>query len=131
MGTVVKVEGLREFTKYLRNVGGKTLPKRIRAANLEVATMAAERIASAAPRGKDSDRDSHPGRLAGATKPLATQRVGRVQIGKGLDYARPVIFGWRRHHIEPHPYPFKVMNAFSGDIPRHYNEAVIEALKEA
>ncbi len=131
MPAVVQVFGLRQFTKYLRDVGGKTLPKRMRMANLTTSQFVADRVQARAPRGKVADRDPHPGQLAGKTKALATQRVGRVQIGRGLLYAKPIIFGWPAHHIKANPYPYEVLDEVRGELPEFYEGAVVDALKDA
>lgn len=131
MGALIKVEGLRQFTTAMRKMGAETLPKQIRLANLSISARVAERIASAAPRGKSEDRDKHPGKLARSTKPRATQRQATVQIGRNLDYAKPVIFGWKKHHITANKYPYEVLDAMRGDIPGDYSKAIEFAITEA
>jgi len=128
---VIRVDGLKETVAYLRKVGGPSLAKSIQKAGKEVSTIIADRMQARAPVGSDATRDKHPGRLKSRIKPLATQRVAKVKIGAGLDYAKPIIFGWKKHHIAPHKFPFEVMDQMKTEIPEIYEKAVEAALKEA
>lgn len=131
MPATVQIVGLRRFVSMMRKLGDETLGRRVRMAHLEVASMVAGRVRSAAPRGTDAERDKHPGRLAAATKPRATQRMAKVEVGKGLIYAKPVIFGWHRHHITANKYPYHVFDEIVEEVPALYNAAIKAAIEEA
>jgi hypothetical protein len=52
--------------------------------------------------------------LRRSVKSRATATTGRVEIGKGVVYSKPVIFGWRRHGISrasPSPHAILARNA--------------------
>lgn len=90
------MEGLRDLTKSLRRIS-KDLPKEVREINLRLAEPVAELAKRKAPK--------KSGKLAGSIRPLATQRGGRVVVGrKSIVYVNPIYWGWARHNIEPHPF---------------------------
>jgi hypothetical protein len=124
---ILEARGLSKFLRNLKLIESD-LPARFRVANLEVAQALATEIAAAAPRGTAAEGDKHPGKLAAATKPMATQTRARVQIGRGVSYAPPVIFGWRKHGIAPNPYPYDVADARRGEILERYRLALEKAL---
>lgn len=127
---IVEARGLKHLVKYLRTVGDKSIPTQFRLANLEIAKSLAAEISSAAPVGTAAERDEHPGKLAAATKAFATPTTARVQIGRGLVYAKPVIFGWKKHGIAKNDYPFRVADTSKTAIIERYHAAIAAALRE-
>jgi hypothetical protein len=126
---ILEARGLSKFLRNLKLIESD-LPARFRVANLEVAQALATEIAAAAPRGTMAEGDKHPGKLAAATKPIVTPGRAKVQIGRGLLYAKPIIFGWRAHNITPNPYPYSVVDARRGEILAKYKAALQKALSE-
>lgn len=127
---VIEARGLKHFVKYLKAAGDVALPAQIRVANLEVAKSLADEISRAAPVGTVQEGDKHPGKLGAATKAFATPTTARVQIGRGLVYAKPVIFGWKKHGIAKNEYPYRIVDARRPDIVTRYHAALAAALKE-
>src|SRR5665213_329419 len=126
-GTIV-VSGLEDFRMYLKSVNGE-MPKQFRAAALEVTKAMAMQVAAAAPVGTAAERDPHPGKLRASVKARATAYSGRVEIGKGIVYSKPIIFGWRKHNIPSNRFPYTVLWANKGLIEARYHAALAAALR--
>lgn len=126
---ILEARGLSAFLRNLRIIGSN-LPAQFRVANLEVATALAQEVAAAAPRGTSAEGDKHPGQLAASTKPVVSPGRAVVRTGAGLLYAKPIIFGWRKHNITPDPYPYDVADARKGEILERYRAALTKALQE-
>jgi hypothetical protein len=126
-GTITVV-GLPAFVKYLKSVESE-LPKQIRRVNLEVTQAMAMQVAQAAPVGTEAERDPHPGKLRASVKARATAYSGRVEVGKGIVYSKPVIFGWRKHNIPSNRFPYTVLWANKGLIEARYHAALAAALR--
>jgi hypothetical protein len=124
----VQVRGVKEFLAYCKVVGETELPKQVRLANMEIVVALAEAIAREAPHGPT-------GRLAASVKPKATPRGASVEIGKGLRYAKPVIFGWKKpdslgrvHGIKGTRFPYKVLDRERPGMTIKWQAAVAKAL---
>jgi len=92
----VKVEGLKELNKALRN-----LPKGFRKEQAAIHKKTAEPVASAAAR----IVPRRSGRLAASIRAQGTQRAGRVAAGKkSVPYAGPIHWGWPARNIKPQPF---------------------------
>ena len=131
--TVIEAQGLGKFLRYLRSVGGKTLPAQLTVASKVAADDVAAVVAGAIPHGKASDRDKHPGALAGSVRGLASQRVAHVQIGRGVAgaYARPQFFGRKGRYKRMYDPVMDRIEAIELQIREEYVRAVIEALASA
>ena len=130
MSATIEVEGLKPLVKALRQ-SGTGLNKQMRVVNLEVARDAAERIRPHAPRGKGSEGDKHPGALAASIRGTAAQVRGLIKIGGGkIAYASPVLFGWPKHHIRPHPFWQEPLDEGRESMIDKYAAGVVKALKE-
>lgn len=127
---IIEARGLKHFMKYLRVVGDVQLPAEWKLVNLAIAQGLADEIKSAAPVGTRAEGDPHPGALAAATKAFATPTTARVQIGKGLKYTKPIIFGWKRHNIAANRYPYPIVDSRRADIIEKYRVALDVALKD-
>lgn len=135
--TVVEVQGLPSFLKYLKQIGGSTLPTQIRIAGKKVAVDVAEVVRGAIPHGKTEydhgGGDKHPGQLAGSVRGLASARIVHIQIGRGPAgvYARPQLFGRKvryRHFYDP---IMDRVEAITPQIIEEYRDALVEALRDA
>ena len=126
-GTITVV-GLPRFVKYLKTVDSE-LPKQIRLVNLEVTKAMAMQVAAAAPVGTEAERDPHPGLLKRSVKARATAYSGRVEVGKGVVYSKPVIFGWRKHNIQSNRFPYTVLWANKSIIQARYQAALAAAIR--
>lgn len=77
----VKVEGLRELTANLRRVN-RELPKGLTKIHKAIAAPVADKARSKV--------RSRTGRLASTVRPLATQRVARIAVGRASMVYAPI-----------------------------------------
>ena len=54
-----------------------------------------------------------------------------VEVGKGIVYAKPVIFGWHKHGIQSHKYPYDVLDHMRPELVDKYWKAVHAALESS
>lgn len=91
----VRVEGLRELRRGLRQLGEDTAD--LKEANAAAAAIVASAAAARAPR--------RTGRLAATVK--GNRAVGRATVrggGARVPYAGPVHWGWPARHIDGQPF---------------------------
>lgn len=112
----VKVEGLKELTANLRRVN-RELPKGMTAIHKAIAAPVAEKA-----RGKVRSRT---GRLAGTVRPLASQRVARVAVGRAnMVYAPINHYGGYPGDYAGNPFLTDALNESQGQIVRDYDRLV-------
>jgi len=137
-GSVVEVQGLPQFLKYLKQVGDVTMPTQIRLAGKKVALDVADVVRGAIPAGREQydhgGGDKHPGRLKGSVRGLATAKVVHIQIGRGAaqPYARPQLFGRRPDRYKRFYDPIMDrIESITPQIIEEYRDALVAALKDA
>lgn len=96
----IKIEGLSKLSKNLKQLDAQ-LPKELKSVSKDAAELVAEEGRTLAP--------VRTGRLRGAIRAGATAKGGDVRI-TGLIYAKPIHFGWKRHHIQPNPFLYKALD---------------------
>jgi hypothetical protein len=86
----------------------------------------------------DNENDVHSGRLKGSIYPTASATRARVNIGKGVIYAKPVIFGWPAHGmyggnpgtlVAKPAYPWRILEDEHEAIMEQYRLAIDEAIE--
>lgn len=129
----VRVEGLDELRRALREAENPGLPKALAQANKNAAELVAGRAAQAAPH--------RSGRLAASVRALGSQRLGRVKAGNaGVAYAAAIHWGRSignvgrppgnhkgRNPIVGRPFLTDAAARSQGDVVAQY-EAAIRAL---
>ncbi|HAT1503351.1 HK97 gp10 family phage protein [Corynebacterium striatum] len=91
----VKVEGLKELRRTLKQAGGDL--NDLKLANRHAAESIEPIAAGLAPK--------VTGRLVGTLRVGATQKAGLLRSGRKLvPYAGPIHWGWPARGIRPHPY---------------------------
>ena len=98
MDPTVRVEGLKELSKALREAQDKELPKQLREANREIAKRVVDRAEPNVPR--------RTGRLASSVKALASATSASVKAGtpSRTPYAPVIHWGWAAHGIPSTPF---------------------------
>lgn len=91
-GPAVRVEGLRELKRTMRQAGADM-------ADLKEATAAAARTVATASIARAPHRT---GRLAGSVK--GNKAMNRATVGSRLVYGGPIHWGWPGHNIAPQPF---------------------------
>ena len=98
----IRFEGLRDFTRALKNVGDDL--EELKATHKDAAEIVAMRAAVIAPR--------RSGLLADSLRSTGTQAGGRVKAGSAslVPYAGPIHFGWPARSIRPQPFIYDAMD---------------------
>lgn len=99
---VIKVEGLSRLVKNLVAFGEVSMPAEIATANRAASETVASVVRGVLPTGKTSQGDRHPGAWRASVAAKATAIRGRVQVGNGIDYNKPQLYGRRgkfKHRI--------------------------------
>ena len=96
----IKIEGLKELHQNLKKLSDK-LPKELKTVSKDAAEIVATEARTLAP--------VLTGRLRGRVKAGATAKGGDVRI-MGLVYAKPIVFGWKRHNIAPNPFIYHALD---------------------
>lgn len=91
----IKVEGLRQLRKTLREAGDDLSD--LKALNKEAADIAARASAARAP--------VRSGKLKASIRSSGTKTAGIVRAGKkAVPYAGPIHWGWFKRNIKPQPF---------------------------
>jgi hypothetical protein len=99
----IRVEGLSRLVKNLVAFGEVSMPAEIATANRAASETVATVVRGALPTGKTSQGDRHPGAWRSSVQAKATAIRGRVQVGNGIDYSKPQLYGHRgrdKHRID-------------------------------
>ncbi len=115
----VRIDGLRELSRDLKKLSAE-LPKELKAVSKDAAEIVADESRTLAP--------VRSGKLRGKVKAGATAKGGDVRIG-GLPYAGPIVFGWRKHNIEPNPFIFTALDKRRDEVIEKFEKG-IDALVE-
>lgn len=116
----IQVEGLRELSRALRQVGD-TSRVTLKTAALEAANVVADEA-----RGRVPIRS---GRLLSSIRPAG--RVGGAFILAGnakTPYAKPIHFGWKKRNIRPQPFLFDALGAKSSDAGRIFETRIAQLI---
>ena len=131
MAEVINVQGLKPFVKKMKTLGAGGFQKSIQRANKAFVADLAAKMRERAPVGSAQDYDVHPGQLRGSIRTGATAYSAKVKIGRGLVYAKPVIFGWPGHNIMPDLFPYEVLDDSRGTAIELYEQAIVQAIQAA
>ena len=117
----IKVDGLNELRRELRRVKDQELDAEMKQIHQE---LAREVVALAVPHVPVKS-----GRLRASVRSSGTVRdaVGRAG-GASVPYAGPIHWGWKAHHIEPHPFLTDAAAVLEQNITDRYDRQVAEML---
>lgn len=127
MAGAIRVDGLRELQAELRAVD-RALPKQLREANKQAATVVADRAKVLVP--------VRSGRLRGSIGVRAGQRDAQVKAGSAarVPYAGPISFGWpgrpnrargwRGGPIRPQPFLYEARDQRIGAVIAVYEKRI-------
>lgn len=115
--TGVKVQGLTELTRALKNIG---VPNdAIKKAGLDSAQLVMNEARSLVPVRTGRLRDSI--RLGATARGKVTISAGNNRTGKsGIPYANPIHWGWFKRHIAPQPFFAKALGYTRDEIYQNY-----------
>ncbi len=119
----IRVEGLAEVQRELRQLRDKDLDKEMREANKAAATIVKEDAADHAP--------EVTGRLRKSVGVQSSTKNAVVKAGSAtrVPYAGPIHFGWPARHIRPQPFLFSAVRRKAEEVRRAYEER-LDALAE-
>jgi len=112
MTDAIQIEGLNQLVRQLKSLEPDLLVE-YKALNRSLAeTVLAEARATVPVRS---------GRLRDSLRIGVTQRAGIVRVGSsGVNYAKPIHFGWRRRNIEPQPFLYDALDRRRGEVLAAY-----------
>lgn len=117
----VKVEGLAKLARELKAIG-TGLDKELRAVGKDAAELVADETQSRAP--------VLTGRLRNSVKAGVAGNTAFVKTGASLPYAKPIVFGWRRHNISPNPFPYEALDARRQEVIDRYSKGVHDLVEK-
>lgn len=126
----IRISGLRELNKALRDLGDRDLKKALQRVNKSAAQMVQDRSKQLAPVRTGTLRDS--------IKARATVQSGKVIAGTArVNYAAAIMFGTGSreglrgpHNIKKNPFMFDALASARSQIVRQYASAIDELLDE-
>jgi phage gpG-like protein len=129
---VIRVDGLSETRKALREFGDAGLKKALTAANKDISKAVVNKAPNV-PVGTRRYKGHTPGSLKRTVKALASQSSARAKAGSAkVGYAAAIHWGRkRRGRIIARPFLFKAAQSLEGKAQQEYVEAIDDILKRA
>jgi HK97 gp10 family phage protein len=114
----VKVDGLKDLQKQLRQAQDKDMKAALRMANKSGATIVADEARTRVP--------VRTGRLKASIGARAGQSSATVKAGTPgrVPYAGPIHFGWRERGITPQPFLYEALGAKWDDVYKNYDDQI-------
>lgn len=116
----IRVEGGPQLQRAFKRFADGSID--LKGTNQEIADDVAEQA-----------RDQAPvltGRLRRSIKGRGTKRSAYVQAGgRGVPYAGPIHFGWKRRNIEPQPFLYEALDDRKQDVLDRYAKQVVRNVK--
>jgi len=116
----VKIEGLREVNKALRDLGDDT-KNAMKETHLEAARMVLPEAVRIAP--------FRTGNLARSLTATATRTGGRI-TAKATPYAGPIHFGWPARRIKPQPFVYEALDPRRDEVVDVYVKRLNELIEK-
>ena len=110
----VKIEGLSKLSRELKKLSAD-LPKELKTVSKDAAEIVASEARTIVP--------IRTGRLRSRIKAGATAKGGDVRVS-GLIYAKPIHFGWARHHIRPNPFVYHALDSRRAEVIEKFRDGV-------
>ncbi|MFJ4666729.1 HK97-gp10 family putative phage morphogenesis protein [Kitasatospora purpeofusca] len=131
----VRVEGLDELKRALRQLKDSDLNKAVREVNKAAAEIVKPEARKTAPSGHRSRKDNKrykPGKLEKSITVLASANSAVVKAGSSsrVPYAGAIHFGFPRRHIRPNRFLFRAMARTSDQVSETYEREISEVLRD-
>lgn len=131
----VRVEGLDELKRSLRQLKDRDLNKAVREVNKsagEIVKPEARRTAPAGHRTAKSSKRYKPGRLAASIAVVASTNAAVIKAGSAsrVPYAGAIHFGFPRRHIKPNRFLYRAMARTSDQVSETYEREIAEVIRE-
>ena len=120
----VKVEGLRDLQKQLRQAQDKDMQAALRKANKGAAEIVADEARNKVP--------VRSGRLKASIGARGSQRSATVKAGTAarVPYAGPIHFGWRARNITPQPFLYEALGEKWDNVYKDYEHQIQKLINE-
>ncbi|MER5638425.1 HK97-gp10 family putative phage morphogenesis protein [Kitasatospora sp. NPDC002227] len=131
----VRVEGLDELKKALRQLKDSELNKTVREVNKQAAEIVKPEAQKTAPAGHRSRKDSKkykPGKLARSIAVVASANSAVIKAGSAsrVPYAGAIHFGYPKRHIRANRFLFRAMARTSDEVSETYEREITQVLRE-
>jgi hypothetical protein len=131
----VRVTGMRELQRNLRQLKDKELNKRVRLANKAAAEVVLPEAVAASPDGKRDAKSSkkyRPGKLDKSIKVVASQKTAVIKAGSAsrVPYAAAIHFGYRKRNIKPNRFLFRAMARKGKAVTETYEREITAVVRE-
>lgn len=131
----VRVEGLRELQRNVRQLRDRELGKKVREANKAAGNVLLPQAVRESPDGKRDAKSSkkyRPGKLDRSIKVVASQKNVVIKAGSAsrVPYAAAIHFGYRKRSIRPNRFLYRAMARRSRDVASTYERLVSDVVRE-
>lgn len=120
MSESVKIEGLAKLSRELKKVS-TDLPKEMKQVGKDAAELVANTARQIVPK--------RTGKLQGAIKAGSTTKGAYVKAAK-LIYAKPIHFGWAKHHIKPQPFIYDALDKRRDEVIQAYEKGLNDLIEK-
>jgi hypothetical protein len=131
----VRVEGLRELQRNVRQLRDRELGKKIREANKAAGNVLLPQAVHESPDGKRDAKSSkkyRPGKLDKSVKVVASQKNVVIKAGSAsrVPYAAAIHFGYRKRNIRPNRFLYRAMARKSPQVAATYERLVAGVVRD-
>lgn len=131
----VRVEGLRELRKALRQLKDSELSKRVRLVNKQAAEIVKPEAEKSAPEGRRTAKSAKrykPGKLARSVRVVASANSAAIKAGSAsrVPYAAPVHFGYPKRGIRPNRFLYRAMARTSAEVAETYEREIHDVIRD-
>ncbi|MFB7675596.1 HK97 gp10 family phage protein [Kitasatospora purpeofusca] len=131
----VRVEGLDELKRAMRQLKDSDLNKRVREVNKQAAEIVKPEARKTAPSGHRSPKDSKkykPGKLERSITVLASANSAVIKAGSAsrVPYAGAIHFGFPRRRIRANRFLFRAMARTSDEVSEAYEREITDVIRE-
>lgn len=125
----VRVDGLRELQRNVRQLRDRELGKTIREANKAAGHVLLPQAVHESPDGRRDSKSSkryRPGKLDKSIKVVASQKNVVIKAGSAsrVPYAAAIHFGYRKKNIRPNRFLYRAMARKGGQVAATYERLV-------
>ncbi|WP_282793675.1 HK97-gp10 family putative phage morphogenesis protein [Streptomyces sp. CC224B] len=131
----VRVEGLNQLKRTLRQLKDKDLSKAVREVNKSAAELVKPDAQRGVPQRTRTPKDARkyrPGKLARSVKVVASANSAAIKAGTAsrAPYAGAIHFGYPKRGIKPNRFLYRAMARNSGKVSETYEREITAVLRD-
>ncbi|MFC9739155.1 HK97-gp10 family putative phage morphogenesis protein [Streptomyces noursei] len=131
----VRVEGLNELKRALRQLRDTELNKKVRAVNKEAAEIVKPEARKTAPNHTRTAKDAKrykPGKLEKSITVIASANSAAIKAGSAsrVPYAGAIHFGYPKRRIRPNRFLYRAMARTSDQVSDTYEREITAVLRD-